>query len=356
MTWHLIAPEFPPGCGGVGDYTALLAGALEAAGDRVRVWHPGNLPDRFGAGTRRVLDSALASEPGIVLVQYVPAAFGRRGLNLPFCRWVVDRARGGLDARVMFHEPFFYFGLARPWRNVLAIGQRMMARSLLRGASRVYYSTATWARLLAPHGAPPNVEVLPIPATIPVDVPAAAVDRARAHRRSAFVAGHFGTYGDHVAGELRHVLPEVLRRLPDARALLAGRGADAFAQTLEPAIRDRVDVLSTTDAGEIAATLRACDVLVQPYPDGVTTRRTSVMAALSTGVPVITSDGPLTESVWRDSHAVALVPSGDYAGFGERARALAADAGTRRELGCRGRRAYDEHFALGATVARLRRP
>ena len=24
-TWHLVAPEYPPGCGGVGDYTALLA-------------------------------------------------------------------------------------------------------------------------------------------------------------------------------------------------------------------------------------------------------------------------------------------------------------------------------------------
>ena len=135
----------------------------------------------------------------------------------------------------------------------------------------------------------------------------------------------------------------------------AGHGATAFARTLDRNIQERVDVLATTDAGDIAAALRACDVLVQPYPDGVTTRRTSVMGALSTGVPVITSDGPLTEAVWRDSKAVSLVPAGNHAGFGERARALAADAAERHTLGCRGRRTYDEHFALAATVARLRR-
>ena len=356
MTWHLLTPEFPPDCGGVGDYTALLERALAAAGDRVRVWHPGTLPDRFGARSRRAIETALRDDPGIVLVQYVPAAFGQRGLNVPFCRWIADLARGGVDARVMFHEPFFYFGFDRPWRNVLALGQRLMARTLLRGASRVYYSTETWRRLLAPHGAPTGVEVLPIPATIPVDVPEAAVDRARANRRGSFVIGHFGTYGEHVAGELRRALAEVLRRVPDSRVMLAGRGAEAFAQTLDGSIRQRVDVLATVDAGEIAAALRACDLLVQPYPDGVTTRRTSVMGALSTGVPVITTDGPLTEAVWRETNAVALVPAGDHAGIGDRARALAADAEARRALGCRGRRTYDQHFALPATVARLRRP
>ena len=58
-TWHLLAPEYPPVCGGVGDYTALLAEGLRTAGDPVRVWHPGTLPDRFGPRARAVLDAAL---------------------------------------------------------------------------------------------------------------------------------------------------------------------------------------------------------------------------------------------------------------------------------------------------------
>jgi len=287
INWHVLTPEFPPDCGGVGDYTALVAAGLAAAGDRVHVWHPSGperpveteagervtvhrLPDRFGAGTRAVLESALAFEPGIVLAQYVPGAFGARGLNVPFCRWLARLRRRGVDVRVMFHEPFFYFGLARPWRNVLAVVQRAMAAILLRAASRVYYSTETWTRLLAPYGPQTSVEVLPIPSTIPAAVPIELTAQAWTGRRGPFVIGHFGTFGDHVGGELREILPGLVRRLPDARVLLVGSGGEAFAHALPSEVRDRVDATGRLSAVEAAAALRACDLIVQPYPAGPT--------------------------------------------------------------------------------------
>jgi glycosyltransferase involved in cell wall biosynthesis len=321
----------------------------------VRVWHPGELPDRFGARSREAIGAALASDPGTVVVQYVPAAFGLRGLNLPFCSWIARLARQGVDVRVMFHEPFFYFGLRRPWRNALALVQRVMAKTLLRGATRVYYSTETWTRLLARYGPPATAEVLPIPATIPTDVPAHAVAAARARRRAPFVIGHFGTYGQHVTGELSRILPELLARLPHAHVLLAGRGAQRFAATLEAEARARVEIVDAADGEVIGAALRACNVLVQPYPDGVTTRRTSMMAALTTGVPVVTTQGPLTEAVWTESGAVALGPAEDAKGFVDCVAQLATDVEERTNLGMRGRRLYDERFALHVTLSRIRR-
>jgi glycosyltransferase involved in cell wall biosynthesis len=369
ITWHVLTPEFPPACGGVGDYTALVAAGLAGAGDRVHVWHPDaaaeteagtrvtvhGLPDRFGVSSRAVLESALAFEPGIVLVQYVPGAFGARGLNVPFCRWLARLRRAGVDVRVMFHEPFFYFGITRPWRNVFAVVQRAMAAILLRAATRVYYSTETWTRLLGPYGPQTEVELLPIPSTIPVNVPIEQIAKAWTERRGSFVIGHFGTYGDHMGRELREILPALVRRLPDARVLLVGSGGEAFARTLPPEVRERVDATGRLSAAEAAASLRACDLIVQPYPDGVTTRRTSVMAALTTSVAVLTTDGPLTEPVWTRTSAVALAPAGDPGPFVERAAALAADPAARTALGARGRDLYDEQFALGVTIARMRR-
>jgi glycosyltransferase involved in cell wall biosynthesis len=302
-----------------------------------------------------MIAAGLSSAPGIVLAQYVPSAFGARGLNVPFCRWLARLRRDGIDVRIMFHEPFFYFGAARPWRNVFAVVQRVMAAILLRGATRVYYSTEAWARVLAPYGPQAGAGVLPVPSTIPSDVPDEAIAAARTRRRGAFVIGHFGTYGDHIGRQLVGVLPALLRRLPDARVLLAGSGSDAFARTLPADVRDRVDAAGRLPGIEAAAVLRACDLLVQPYPDGVTTRRTSIMAALTTSVPVLTTSGALTEPVWADSSAVALVPAGDVTALVDRAAALAADAAGRAALGARGRDLYDRQFALAVTIARLRR-
>jgi glycosyltransferase involved in cell wall biosynthesis len=371
--WHLLAPEYPPDCGGVGDYTALVAAGLADAGDEVHVWYPGErgsarpivqaigprltvhrLPDRFGRASRRALATALSAEPGILLAQYVPGAFGARGLNVPFCRWLAGMRRAGADVRVMFHEPFFYFGLARPWRNVFAVVQRAMAAMLLRASTRVYYSTETWTRLLAIYRPPAHADVLPIPATIPADIADEAVARARDRRKAGFVMGHFGTYGDHIGRQLDEILPALLRRLPVSRVLLVGRGSEAFARTMPPDVRDRVDASGSMTGVEAAAALRACDLLVQPYPDGVTTRRTSVMAALTTAVPVVTTSGPLTESVWAESSAVALAPARDVTALVDIAAGLAADPGARAALGARGRELYDARFALNLTIARMR--
>ena len=367
----MLAPEYPPDCGGVGDYTALVAAGLADAGDVVHVWYPGSparpsvqaigprltvhrLPDRFGRASRAVLAAALSADPGVLLAQYVPGAFGARGLNVPFCRWMARTRRAGTDVRVMFHEPFFYFGVARPWRNVFAVVQRAMAAMLLRASTRVYYSTETWTRLLSIYGPQTHADVLPIPATIPADVSAEAIARARGRRKAGFVTGHFGTYGDHIGQQLDDILPALLRRLPASRVLLVGRGGEAFARRMPPDVRDRVDATGPLTGPEAAAVLRACDLLVQPYPDGVTTRRTSVMAALTTSIPVVTTAGPLTEAVWAESAAVALAPAHNVPALVDIAATLAGDPAARAALGVRGRELYDARFALELTIARMR--
>ena len=141
-TWCILTGEYPPGCGGVGDYTVLLAEALAASGAGVSVFRPPataaapdvpgvsvvTLPDRFGRASRAELDRVLDGSRMRVLVQYVPNVFGMRGLNVPWCRWLLHRARRrATDVRVMFHEPYFYFSWRRPHWNALAVGQRLMA-------------------------------------------------------------------------------------------------------------------------------------------------------------------------------------------------------------------------------------
>ena len=59
---------------------------------------------------------------------------------------------------------------------------------------------------------------------------------------------------------------------------------------------------------DASAHISACDLMLQPYPDGISTRRTSAMVGLAHGRALATTSGHLTESLWAESGAVAISP------------------------------------------------
>jgi len=374
MIWHLLTGEFPPDCGGVGDYTFDLARALSDAGDAVHVWTLARpkgegpdvrgmtlhqLPDAFGSQSRAALEHAWRETPGIVLLQYVPNTLGARGANLPFCRWLRRMRQHGADVRVMFHEPYFYFTLTRPWRNVLAVVQRTMAATLLQAAGTIYMSTETWRRYLEAVGSLPSATSLPIPSSIPngASPDEVAENRARISPAGTPVVGHLGTYGDHVAAELFALLPAIAAQAPIARFAFMGSGSREFLERLRdrhPQIASRAWASGRLAASDLSAVLGSCDLLIQPYPDGITTRRTSAMAGLRNGVATVSTSGTLTESVWKDTGAVALAPVSDRAAFARTVARLLDDPDARRLQAAHGARAYERHFSMPHTVAVLR--
>jgi glycosyltransferase involved in cell wall biosynthesis len=309
-----------------------------------------------------------------VLLQYVPNALGARGANLSFCVWLRGLRRRNVDVRVMFHEPYFYFAWQPPLLNVLAAIQRVMARVLLQASGVAYLSTETWVRYLRPF-APRGTRMIlaPIPSTVGGEADPEAISRWRARFLSReaqglgsnegtsrpSVVGHFGTFGDHLSRELNEAVPRILYAEPLARFVCIGRGSEAFAALMSrrhPDLTTRLHGSGTLTPAEVPAALRACDIVVQPYPDGVTTRRTSVMAGLASGVATVTTDGALTEPVWAATAAVALAPAGDAGAIAAAAVALLHDPAARVALGEAGRRAYDSHFSLDRTIDVLLAP
>ena len=79
------------------------------------------------------------------------------------------------------------------------------------------------------------------------------------------------------------------------------------------------------------------------------------MAGLALGIPVITTTGILTESLWAETRAVSLVSVDDPDALTVEALRLLADDGARRELGARGHDVYRQHFDLRHTIGALRR-
>jgi glycosyltransferase involved in cell wall biosynthesis len=139
--------------------------------------------------------------------------------------------------------------------------------------------------------------------------------------------------------------------------LLMGRGSKAMRDDLIgrcPELAGRLHATGTLPATELSRHLSACDVMLQPYVDGVSSRRTSVMVGLSHGVPIATTSGRLTESLWRESEAVALAPVEDVKALVKAAETLLSDAMIRRRMSEAARALYEERFDVKRTIATLR--
>lgn len=375
MHWHLLTGEYPPQTGGVSDYLRIVARELAAAGDRVEVWAPScsapapdgdgvgvhRLPGRFGPRALGALDRALRRNHGRIVVQYVPQAFGFKGMNLPFAFWMYARRRR-LDISVMFHEVFFPMGWSRPLaHNLLGVSTRVMAAMAARTARRVFVATASWESYLrrwVPQAQP--IVCIPMPSTIPLveDRDAIAAVRLRYQGGARPMIGHFGTYGAGIAAMLDEILPSLLDRVPDSSALLIGRASEHYRARLIgrcPRLEGRLLAVGGLSERDVSAHLSACDLMLQPYPDGITTRRTSAMAPLSHGVPVVTTSGHLTEPLWAASGAVALAPAAEPARLAAIAAGLLNDEAARMRLGASGRALYAERFDVRHTVEALRR-
>ena len=141
--------------------------------------------------------------------------------------------------------------------------------------------------------------------------------------------------------------------------VLIGPGSAAFREHL---LRDFPDLAPALFAiGQIDARdprlslhLSACDLLIQPYPDGVTGRRTSMMAALSHGRPTITTSGLFTEPMWKESQAVVLTPADDMDALVTSARQLIENPAARASLGEAGLAFYRRNFDIEHVVDLLR--
>jgi glycosyltransferase involved in cell wall biosynthesis len=372
--WHIVTSEYPPDIGGVSDYTWQVAEALASEGDEVHVWCPPTSQPRSASSVRihtelgrfrpsdlrRLADSLdMFAPPRRLLVQWVPHGFGYRSMNLWFCVWLAIRALKGDIVELMVHEPFLDFKAGRIHHRAIAVIHRVMTIVLLRSASKVWVAIPAWESLLRPYAAGRRlcIDWLPIPGCV------TAQRTPRQSVRSAYVdaaqplVGHFGSYGDEVSSLLAERLPALMDSDPRPSLLLIGARSEAFRGALiakHPSWRARIHATGYVDPADLSRYLEACDLFLQPYPDGITSRRTSSMACLSLGLPILTTCGHLTESLWETSGAVALVDVADAVGFSAAATQLLQESSERQRLASGALRLYRERFTVSSVVTALR--
>jgi hypothetical protein len=107
---------------------------------------------------------------------------------------------------------------------------------------------------------------------------------------------------------------------------------------------DMVDVIDRQPSRVVAELLSSSDICLAPIVDGVSTRRTTVMAALAAGLPIVGTDGPCTDTVLRQAEGCRLSPPADGEAFVRNLASIVADAERRRGMGHSSRALFEHHF------------
>ena len=271
-----------------------------------------------------------------MLVQYVPFLYGRRGLSRAPERLIRAARAHGTRVVLFVHEPWVP-PTRLPWL-LLSPLQRRQLRRLVRLADVTVTAVPAWQRQLGP-----AVEVHYVGSTLgppPEDVgaplPAPAV---------------FSPFASGLAWDWILAAVERINADPPLTVLGTDRAGLAGFTPLRSADMRRWDVRGRLGGADTLALLAAAPLVLAPFVDGLTGRRTSAAAALSAGARVVTSLGPLAD-------ATLLAGGGDWPTSRSNCASLAFalwhrpdDAGARAQR----MRWYQIHLDPAALDARMAR-
>jgi glycosyltransferase involved in cell wall biosynthesis len=328
MKTVLVSAEYPPMVGGVGDYTHRLALALLNESVQVSVvtsaTAAGGLPPNrvevhrlvrgWGwACLRTVGRTARQQSAQILHLQFQTGAYGMHPA-VHFLPEVLRRLPTPPRLVVTMHDlrvPYL-FPKAGPLRH-------MMVTRLLRGADAIVVTNGADLARLRGAGRPArdllrpvrpgrlrrSPELIPLGSSLappPPDYDGVAWRRRLGLEPEEALLGHFGLLHPSKGADL---LVRTVARLRDAgrpaRLLLVGGDAGA-SDSGNVAFRDSLRALigqlgleevvlwtGVCPAEEAAGHLSACDLVVLPYRDGASFRRSSLIAALALGCTVVTT-------------------------------------------------------------------
>ena len=356
----LISGEFPPMQGGVGDYTRELGHAMAILGHDVMILTSVNaagmeqsvdfrvfpIVEDWGWFFLRSANTFFAQKsPDVVNIQYQTAAYGMKpAINLlPGYM----RLRGGKRPImvVTFHDllvPFLFRG-AGPLR-------RWVTDVLARRVDGVVATNEEDAASLDERAPDTPRRLIPIGSNI---TPTSLDEFDRQTWRDRWgitkdqlALSYFGFLNQSKGGEeLIEALGKLVAGGRGAKLIMIGGqvgASDPTNMAYLSHVEQLIDRLSLEERviwtdylpdHEVTATLKASDVCVLPYRDGVSTRRGTLMAALAHGLPIVTTTPRVPLAQFRDGENMLLVPPENPDAIAGAVARLADDAALREQVG-----------------------
>jgi glycosyltransferase involved in cell wall biosynthesis len=282
----------------------------------------------------------------VLHIQYQAAAFDLGGW-VNWLPWWLRRRRDRPHVVVTFHDlrvPYL-FPKAGPlrWRSILALARYVDGVIVTNVEDEQTFLKSQISNLKS--------QIFRIPLGSNVE-PCPPADYERGRRRArlgledgALLLAYFGFLNESKGGEdLVMALDRLVRQGYNAHLLMIGGQVGdvdptnaAYAERIRSLVQarglaERVQWTGYTSPEEVSAHLLAADAVVMPYRDGASFRRTTFIAALRHGCPVITTYPAVPLPELRDGDNALLVPPRDVEALAGAAARLAGDLALRTRL------------------------
>ncbi len=310
-------------CDGVGDFSFVLAEHLKSKhdvtllapnADRIKAdFKTYQLSDGWGIrGCVETFKLIQNLHPETILVQFVPQLYGLKGANPFFSVLLHALKRNGYNVVTVAHEINSPFG-ATPKSIVLGAAHRALFRSIVSASSKIVSTTPYCVNLLQQrfraststfHYIPVSSNILPFS----IDEQKKTMLRSQLNlNREHFVVASFGNMVGEGLLLFKTFLTWLAKDNPLARFLFLGKGSESLKINMDSALQQRIYATGEISAHQITEYLAISSLYAVFYPDGASTRRTSLITGLAHGMAIVSNCGILTNSDLISSQAVHLL-------------------------------------------------
>ncbi|MCK4352508.1 glycosyltransferase family 4 protein [candidate division WOR-3 bacterium] len=369
----IVSHNFPPTICGVGDYSYWLANELENLGNNVSV-----ITSKIGSSGYRVIESSnqvkifpiiekwdvfhifkiigilKCIKPNIIIIQYVSQLYGRAGIapGIIFFLTLIKLFNvSHIQIITTLHELYL------PWGSkdfILGAIQRLQAFILVLISDAAIVTTKSRKKILNSLFPWKRVYKISVGSNIPMGSRKREV-RSRNHKDDRLILGTFGTLhperdlltvlkslsmiqvGAYCYTPLLQIIGEIDKDSENYRILRI------TAKKL--GIEERIRWMSNISNQEIANCLANSDIYLSPELDGASGRRTTLMAALSLGLPIIAYNGRETESVFKNYENIILIPPHNSKILTEKIMELIKNKKLRDSLGKKAKETFNTYFS-----------
>jgi hypothetical protein len=288
-----------------------------------------------------------------VFVQYTALAWSSRGFPAKVLRAMKILRAAGARVAVVFHDVEPYPG-TRLIDSMRRFAQARTMRRALAFADLAIFTVAPEKLSWVPSPAPNHTAFIPVGPNLPVSTDSKTLTT----QNEAPTIGVFSiTGGDSGARETQFILSAVryaAQRLGKLNLSVFGRHSELRENALKEGLADLPVALTVQGVVEPPAAvqkLKACTLLLF-VRGNISSRRSSAIAAIACGLPIIAFSGSETASPVSEA-GVVLIPPYEQDLLNEALVRVLSDPTYRAELAARSRSAYNHDFSWTAIARRF---